>query len=641
MAELLVKTVKEWNEMSGQAIADEIKTFYKDDNFKSSEERSWCNSLPELVRVIDEAGFGDLMLVVEFKLPIDQKRADAVLLGNKRTDKKPFALIIELKQWSLDEIKIKGEKILVRGKDGDYEDDHPISRTEQYLKILKQNFTNVNNGKLEVEACQYLHNFDKGDKDALFEGVFENYKDKVDSLFCKGEETFFASFIKNLYIPSETDNRAKILLEKGEFCYSEQDIEVFERIIDNPRCITLMEDQKPIKEKIDGIFNQLFSDKLKKNQMMIISGAVGTGKTYAGLYIISRYCQLAREKGRELKFAYTLPYSQTLREVISNYLSVPTLFAVSKMNLDLLVIDEAHRVTNNDFRTLEQARAKIVVVLQDDRQRVLPIEKGTIEEFIKFAKRNQYEFYDDFSPYVLKTQKRSGLSNYVNRIDSLLYGDKIQELEMKNGIDIKICDTLDEFEECFEEKYNELQEAQTQTKNLNDRISIKYLAPLCWEWKSRRGKLEDDDKIYEYTKNGKEISYDIVIPKDGEAKLGEHQYKNQWHPNPKINSKDKKTLFKWYKYSKLVGSVFNAQGLEFDFVSLIWWDDLKWDKEKKVWRVDFKKEDYPKLSGLDNENYKYIMLNIYRVLLTRAKKGIFIWFVDEATKGHFKEVMDN
>ena len=91
----------------------------------------------------------------------------------------------------------------------------------------------------------------------------------------------------------------------------------------------------------------------------------------------------------------------------------------------------------------------------------------------------------------------------------------------------------------------------------------------------------------------------------------------------------------------MVGSVFNAQGLEFDFVSLIWWDDLKWDKEKKVWRVDFKKEDYPKLSGLDNENYKYIMLNIYRVLLTRAKKGIFIWFVDEATKEHFKEVMDN
>lgn len=33
-----------------------------------------------------------------------------------------------------------------------------------------------------------------------------------------------------------------------------------------------------------------------------------------------------------------------------------------------------------------------------------------------------------------------------------------------------------------------------------------------------------------------------------------------------------------------------------------------------------------------------LLLNIYRVLLTRIKKGIFIWFRDKETEEHFKEI---
>lgn len=40
----------------------------------------------------------------------------------------------------------------------------------------------------------------------------------------------------------------------------------------------------------------------------------------------------------------------------------------------------------------------------------------------------------------------------------------------------------------------------------------------------------------------------------------------------------------------------------------------------------------------NNTNAQELLLNIYRVMLTRAKKGLCIWFEDAETKKHFKEV---
>ena len=40
----------------------------------------------------------------------------------------------------------------------------------------------------------------------------------------------------------------------------------------------------------------------------------------------------------------------------------------------------------------------------------------------------------------------------------------------------------------------------------------------------------------------------------------------------------------------------------------------------------------------DSSPYPELLLNIYRILLTRIKKGIFIWFRDKETEEHFKEI---
>lgn len=40
----------------------------------------------------------------------------------------------------------------------------------------------------------------------------------------------------------------------------------------------------------------------------------------------------------------------------------------------------------------------------------------------------------------------------------------------------------------------------------------------------------------------------------------------------------------------------------------------------------------------DSSPYPELFLNIYRVLLTRIKNGIFIWFSDKKTEEYFKEI---
>mgnify|MGYP002531256939 FL=1 len=145
----------------------------------------------------------------------------------------------------------------------------------------------------------------------------------------------------------------------------------------------------------------------------------------------------------------------------------------------------------------------------------------------------------------------------------------------------------------------------------NTTTSIKYYASYCWEWKSKK----------------KPTEIDIKIPKINPV------FQKQW--NPMYNQYD------WYLDSiDKVGCIYTAQGLGFDYVGFIWWDDLVWRTDHweghidKVTRYDEQLRD----SITNNTNAQELLLNIYRVMLTRAKKGLCIWFEDAETKKHFKEV---
>ena len=74
---------------------------------------------------------------------------------------------------------------------------------------------------------------------------------------------------------------------------------------------------------------------------------------------------------------------------------------------------------------------------------------------------------------------------------------------------------------------------------------------------------------------------------------------------------------------EVAATEFECQGLELDWVGICWGDDLTFDSTRNGWTIrQFKGTKW--LSVRDKTNRQFI-LNKYRVLLTRARRGMIIW----------------
>lgn len=118
-----------------------------------------------------------------------------------------------------------------------------------------------------------------------------------------------------------------------------------------------------------------------------------------------------------------------------------------------------------------------------------------------------------------------------------------------------------------------------------------------------------------------------------------------------------KNQYEWYKDAdktafNQVGSVYTAQGLDYDYTGFIWYDDLRWDANNNKWVFDITKvKDQTFIKQveryLSSHNYSEaaydevlrIFLNQYYVLLTRARKGIYLWFNDQDTEDYVMRVI--
>ena len=578
--------------LSGEQIVQRMEEFYDDNS--GAEKNSWRVSLPKLIEVVQRAGLGNLYLVTEYELPAGG-RIDATLIGDDENGNH-HALVIELKQWSRGGVEYypnNGFPAIKVNATNPYLSRHPVNQTKEYTDALFSNHSNVVNGQLCISGCQYLHEFELSEKEFF---VQDGYSDvDISNMFVMGEEGRFVDYLKSIFSPTADNEVAKNLFVEGDYVTTEMDMEIINRITESPDNIPLWHDQSMILDYIMPLLKQQAEGRLATNHMILIAGAAGTGKTIIGFRILAEYWRLHPNSNNNYRCKYTLPKSRTIKQVLDGLCNdesgIRAVFLDSvRGQHDLLVIDEAHRITefSNGISS-----AQIVIVLQDDRQRVRGNEIGTKANFRSFAIRNGYTF----TAFPLDYQKRSGLGSYVDRLDKLLYGDDYQK-DVGLGIDVKVYDDIQDLKRWMNECHNE-------------NPSTKYYASYCWEWKSQKRPTE----------------IDIKIPETNPV------FQKQW--NPMYDQYD------WYLDSiDKVGCIYTAQGLGFDYVGFIWWDDLVWRKDH--WKFNIgkvTKYDYQlKNSITNNANNQDLLLNIYRVMLTRAKKGLGIWFKDEETKQHFKEV---
>ena len=627
-------TIEELTGMTGDELADRLKSTVKGD-VSESEYQSWRRSLPILIGILHRAGMDRLSLALEYVTPLG-KRIDAVLLGEGKKSRRPLALIVELKQWSAIGENIEDResevRVCISPRDGIYEyRAHPVGQTQEYKRHLKRNHSNVSSGKIDVLCCQFLHNFE--DKDRLFEGNYQDYLPLKMETFVKGEEAALEAFFRDAFSGSPRREAIDLLLG-GTYVFGECDFGALGSILKRQENAVMIGDQTEANKQVYKVLRRLKTDPSHR-ELVVISGAPGTGKTVIGFHILWVYGNLFKAEGRYgSKCVYALPRSRTLSQVIKGASGIAPLYLENiGSDMDLVVIDEAHRMETlgRDMRALFD-RANVVVVLQDDRQRIRLSEEGTVEHFARVAR----EAGIPHRALRLESQMRAGFQgNYVQCIDRLLYERWSAPALRCDGVEVVCWDSLHE----LDRRLHQLQAAGTR---------VKWYAPFCWPWSRDVNRM------------------DISIPSD------EGVFEKPWNPSTQ--------QYRWYMGERAedldqVGCIYTAQGLEFDEIGMIWWNDLRWNEANSDWEVNlnacqdqqfirsivefyggalaggagpWRVRDEDGLHDLyaflerrdaDLEAIKELVLNTYRVLLTRAKRGVHVWFQDSATGEHFRKVM--
>ena len=602
-----IATIGALYSMSGKEIADHLCE--SQGTPSESEYRSWENSIPILVKVLHQAGLDALTLVLEYQTPIGS-RIDAVLLGEGKATGKPLVLVIELKQWSAIEENVAGREssvsiCLSRAENRFEERLHPVQQTLTYAKHLRMNHSNVADGKMDVRCRQFLHNFK--DKEQLFQGSYQAYEPLRHETYTKGEEELLAADLRNLF-SSEPKPEVVEQFLTGTYVLGQIGFQDLGNVLARKENATMLDDQIEVNRKICTMIDQLHSPQFGKH-LMIISGPPGTGKTVVGLHAIYAYCQKFGPSWQNRGGCiFALPRSRTLSLVIAGASGVsPAYLDAVPFGRDLVVVDEAHRIQQleSTMTSLFQ-KANMVVVLQDDRQRIRITEEGTVDGFRRFAQAHGISC----SVYSLVSQKRAGyLGSYVSDLDKLFYDRQKQPLKRQSALELRCWDDLNDLDRYLHSL-------------LSAGRHVKWYAPFCWKWT--------------YDTRNKDIK---IAQLSGD-------FEKPWNPQPKEEQ------YRWYvgekeEYLDQVGCIYTAQGLEFDDTGVIWWDDLRWDDNLHDWHIDLSSNcdttfitAIQKSSQPNKQEIVELMLNTYRVLLTRAKSSVHIWFRDPVTRDHVRKVLD-
>jgi DUF2075 family protein/phage repressor protein C with HTH and peptisase S24 domain len=378
----------------------------------------------------------------------------------------------------------------------------------------------------------------------------------------------------------------------------------------------LLDEQLIVYDTVLSCAKKGFHDKQKA--VIIIKGGPGTGKSVIAINLMADLLL----KGYNAHYATgSRAFTGTLREIIGTRGSAQFKFFNSYSGaefnvIDILIADEAHRIrsTSNSRFTPRIKRtnlpqieellhaSKVAVFFIDDDQVVRPNEIGSTEYIKENALKNNCKIYE----YELEAQFRcNGSDAFVNWINNTLSIKRTANViwDQHEEFDFKIFNSPLELENAIRQKVSE---------GFTGRVT----AGFCWDWymPNEDGTLKDDVVIGDYKRpwNAKPEAR-ILAPGIPPASL--------WAYDPNgLNQ---------------VGCIYTAQGFEFDYVGVIFGEDLVYDFDKQEWVGDQSKSSD---SVVKRSADKFIDLvkHTYRVLLSRGMKGCYVYFMNKDTERFFK-----
>ena len=363
-----------------------------------------------------------------------------------------------------------------------------------------------------------------------------------------------------------------------------------------------------------------------EQRCFIVEGGAGTGKTLLALQILRRKLreiERKEEKTKEekvegedkIRVSYVTSskhmndffHSESL---LSPYLDSRYAQSFNKIGnmveKDLLICDETQNATNDEIKEIINNKGiKKIIFFFGENQFT---NRGFPEELNNLKKLNKLS-----SSHKLEKSYRFGDSenNHLEKVETFL-SDNGKRFENNSDYLEVYCNVTDMVDKL---------------EKLRDKNSVRTLASYSHE-----------NSKFPFSIGGKEDKYSFVYHKNAASDNEDPRitaYKFSYNDNESF-SREVNGTTEYY-----LGMPSTVLGFEYDYVGIIWGKDLYYDSEKKEWSYDenfIKDPELKELIDLESKELLKILKNRYRVLLTRARKGCYIYFEHEGTKNHFKEI---
>ncbi|HUW22209.1 MAG TPA: DUF2075 domain-containing protein [Candidatus Bathyarchaeia archaeon] len=587
--------------------AEKYRAYYKKDP-ADREYRSWAISLAILNNSFHYAGLKDNHIIVEYELPFSSRRIDVLLFGHD-VDGEENVVMMELKQWSnqhVQDAESEGNVVVDYGQ-FKREQPHPVLQVQGYyfgLKDFLRIFQEKNSP--ELSASVYLHNYSKNKDAILFSSEFSKLI-KTFPLFAKEDAIELGRYLKKRL----QGGKGKLIYER----FARSPIEPSRKLLDhtsemiNKRQIFNLIDEQIVAYNAIRHKVKQFA-KTKQKSVVIVKGGPGTGKSVIALEVMG---ELLRQGRKVVHATGSSAFTNTLRNIVGvrakNLFKFFNSFIATKSgSFDVLICDEAHRIRESsidrytpkvqrtDLPQIDELLnvAKLSIFFIDENQIVRPNEIGSVEMIKKAVQRLGIK-KSDISEFELKTQFRcSGSDAYLQWLDFVLRIGDSEFSEYDPKMEFKIFKSPQEMME------------EIRKRNHEKPNSARITAGFCWSW-------------------SKPIPDNSLV---NDVKIG--NFEMPWEK--------KDQFWKWATDDsgmEQVGTVYTAQGFEFDYIAVIFGNDLVFDPVESKWRA-IPENSHDTQVKRNNPNLTNHLKNVYRVLLSRAHKGVYVYFIDKDTEKYLK-----
>ena len=604
-------------------IAEKLKnSFFTCFRFNPSpgEVQSWRNSLRAMSQVLQYAGLTDHGILLEYQLPLTSLRLDCMVTGRDQ-EKQDNAVIVELKQWGACEAA-EGENEVITWLGGAQREVlHPSAQVGRYSVYLQDNHTAFHEGApVGLNACTYLHNYYFQEKDALLSEKFSPLLGSFPLFSGDGVD----NLAKYLFGKLSSGEGIEVLnrIEEGEYRPSKKLMQHVANVIKGKSEYVLLDEQLVAYDSVLAAARKGFHDRRKST--VIIRGGPGTGKSVIAINLMA---DLLKQDYNAQYATGSRAFTETLRKAIGVRGAIQfkyfNSYVAAPLNVvDVLICDESHRIrTTSDNRFTKKGdrstypqieelikASKVTVFLVDDKQVVRPGEIGSSQYILEHAQRLNCDIKD----YDLKVQFRCmGSEAFVSWVNNSLGIERTPHIlwNGEEGFDFRIFPSPHSLETAIREKAAE-------------GFTARLTAGFCWKW-SRQ------------TKRDGTLEEDVVIG----------DYRRAWNARPEATRLapgiPKATLWAYEPGGiDQIGCIYTAQGFEFDYVGVIFGNDLVYDPDRQEW-MGARANSYDSEVRRAGDSFAELVKNTYRVLLSRGMKGCYVYFMDKGTERFFRSRAEN